>query len=91
MLKIVKQVRHIKYRDITELDIYFFKLKTPLPILNTYNSFYLAFLRDYLNSKVNPDYEDKYYADTAIDLEDLEYLKMDKFSKFLRKMKEKEQ
>ncbi|WP_215826719.1 hypothetical protein [Spiroplasma endosymbiont of 'Nebria riversi'] len=39
---------------------------------------------------VNPDYENKYYTDTAIDLEDLEYLKMDKFSKFLRKMKEKE-
>ncbi len=72
-------------------NIYFFKLKIPLPILNTYNSFYLAFLRDYLNSKVNPDYEDKYYTDTAIDLEDLEYLKMDKFSKFLKKMKEKEQ
>ncbi|WP_342262888.1 MULTISPECIES: hypothetical protein [unclassified Spiroplasma] len=86
-----KKGRRIKYRDIPELDIYFFKLKIPLPILNTYNSFYLAFLRDYLNSKVNPDYEDKYYTDTAIDLEDLEYLKMDKFSKFLRKMKEKEQ
>ncbi|WP_342189837.1 hypothetical protein [Spiroplasma endosymbiont of Dilophus febrilis] len=86
-----KKGRRIKYRDIPELDIYFFKLKIPLPILNTYNSFYLAFLRDYLNAKVNPDYEDKYYTDTAIDLEDLEYLKMNKFSKFLRKMKEKEQ
>ncbi|WP_342263265.1 MULTISPECIES: hypothetical protein [unclassified Spiroplasma] len=38
-----KKGRRIKYRDIPELDIYFFKLKIPLPILNTYNSFYLAF------------------------------------------------
>ncbi|WP_339024460.1 hypothetical protein [Spiroplasma endosymbiont of Agriotes lineatus] len=30
-----KKGRRIKYRDIPELDIYFFKLKIPLPILNT--------------------------------------------------------
>ncbi len=90
MRKIAKKVAVLNIVIFLNSIFIFFKLKIPLPILNTYNSFYLAFLRDYLNAKVNPDYEDKYYTDTAIDLEDLEYLKMDKFSKFLRKMKEKE-
>lgn len=81
-----KKMKRIKYRDIPELDIYFFKLKIPLSILNKYNSTYLSFLRDIAN-RTNKQYQHYYYDNKEIDLDSLEYLKMDKFSKFLHKLK----
>lgn len=80
-----KKMKRIKYRDIPELDIYFFKLKIPMSILNLYNSKYLRFLRDVANR--TKDYKDYFYYETEIDLSTLDYLKMDKFSNFLRDLK----
>lgn len=80
-----KKMKKIKYRDIPELDIYFFKLKIPMSILNKYNSTYLSFLRDVANRTKN--YQNYYYDSKDIDLDSLEYLKMDKFSKFLNDLK----
>lgn len=81
-----KKMKRIKYRDIPELDIYFFKLKIPMSVLSLYNSKYLAFLRDIANR--TKKYKNHYYDDTEIDLSTLDYLKMDKFSKFLKDLKD---
>ncbi|WP_342189525.1 hypothetical protein [Spiroplasma endosymbiont of Dilophus febrilis] len=82
-----KKGRKIKYRSIPELDIYFFKLKIPMSILNLYDNKYLSFLRELSNRALNDNYQHKFWNDNVMDIEALEYLKMEKFSKILTKLK----
>ncbi|WP_339024189.1 hypothetical protein [Spiroplasma endosymbiont of Agriotes lineatus] len=48
-----KKGRKIKYRSILELNIYFFKLKILMLILNFYYNKYLSFLRELSNCALN--------------------------------------
>ncbi|WP_375315300.1 hypothetical protein [Spiroplasma endosymbiont of Tipula paludosa] len=82
-----KKGRKTKYRNIPELDIYFFKLKIPMSVLECYDNKYLSFLRPIANRIVVDTYEDKFYETTEVDLEILKYLKMEKFSRIMELLK----
>ncbi|WP_339024116.1 hypothetical protein [Spiroplasma endosymbiont of Agriotes lineatus] len=60
-----------------------------MSILNLYDNDnkYLSFLRELSNRALNDKYQHKFWNDNVMDIEALEYLKMEKFSKILTKLK----
>jgi len=83
-----KDGKRSKYRNIPQLDIFFFEIKIPLFFLNQYSSNYFSWLREYKNADIKE--KNMVWDEVAIDLVKLDFLKMEKFSSFFKKFQKKE-